>query len=157
MSRQLSNQLKAQIFAAQSDDPFLTLLTFTHPDLTSIRLVNNQEDIVSRSNTYQAFPFKIAFPTDDGESLPEIQLVLDNASLDLIEPLRTITTPAFIELETVLASTPDVVEFEFTDLELKGIVYNNSTITASLALSDFLGTQIPGEVYDPTRYRGLFA
>lgn len=158
MANQLSPQLLAQLFAQESEDPFLVLLTLSHSTFASpIRFVNNTQDIVSRSNTYLSFPFMINFPMDDGETERQVSISFDNVGLTLINPLRSITAGERIDVkvELVLASIPDAVQMSLEDLKISNISYSMSRVQATLVMDDFLSTEL-GERYTPTLYPGLF-
>lgn len=146
------------MFAQQSDDPFLTLITLNHPDWSvPTYLVNNSEDVISNGLTFNPFPFKIVLPTDDGETARKIALELDNVSLDLITELRSVIDNSIeVKIEFILASNPDEVEFSFDELKISNINYNQERIIAELYLDDFLNTEIPSEKYVPTLYPGMF-
>lgn len=153
----LSNNLLAQLYNQNSDDPFLTLIELDHatfPD--TIRLVNNTVDIVSRGNTYTAFPVEITLPADDGTTIRSVNITFDNVSLELIDEFRQVTNPIDTKLEMVLASDPDTVEIELAELKISNISYNAQTVSAELFLDDFLNTELSSEKYTPTLYPGLF-
>lgn len=156
LSRQLSNQLLSEILGQTSSDPFLTLLTLSHPSFSTVRLVNNTADIISRGNTYTAFGFRVKLSPEDGESTRTVELEIDNVSLDLIDEIRSATTPIEIDLEMVLASVPDVVQTEVSNLKLKTATYSKSSIRASLIFDDFLNTEMTSEKYGPQNFPGLF-
>lgn len=157
LSNQLSNELLAQIYGQQSEDPFLMLLTLTHNDFAGpIRLVNNTVDIVSNGNTYQAFPLKITLPTDDGESSREVSLELDNTTLELMDELRSITTSIDVRLDMILASDPNTIQLSLQELKMKNISYNSSTIRANLLVDNFLNVEMTSEKYTPSNFPGLF-
>lgn len=153
----LSPELLSQLFSQESPDPFLTLLTLSHPAFSSdVRLVNNTVDIVSRGDTYMAFPFKIRLPVDDGETARDIALDLDNASLELIEEVRAVTTAIGVKFEMVLASMPDVVQISQPGLKLQNLSYTGTRITARVILDNFLDVAMPSERYEPTNFPGIF-
>lgn len=152
----LSNTLIAQMYGQESDDPFLTLMTLTHDNFDTIRFVNNSVDITSNGNVYEAFPFQITLPADDGEAIKDINITIDNVALELIDELRSITDYIYVKLELVIASNPDLVEVEIAELKIVSIEYNSTTITATLAMDNFLGTDLSNEKYTPSNYPGLF-
>ena len=156
MPNALSNQLLAQLMSQESTDPFLTLLTLSHADFDTIRLVNNSEDIVSRGETFIAFPFKIGLPADDGERTREISIEFDNVALELITEIRSVTTEIDVKLEMVLASIPDDVQISFEELKIQSLNYTKQRISARLFLDSFLTTEISSEKYTPLIYPGLF-
>jgi hypothetical protein len=157
VSNAISNELLAQLYANESSDPFLMLVTLSHPDFVSTqRLVNNTVDIVSNGETFTAFPMKIGLPVDDGETAREVQITFDNVGRDLIDEIRSITSPIDVTLEMVLASNPDQVQITLGELKIRSIGYNKSTITARLFMDDFLNTAMTSEKYDPQTFPGIF-
>lgn len=157
MSNTISNDLKKEMYGQVSADPFLLLVTLSHPDFSSpIRLVNNTEDVVSRGETFIAFPMKISLPEDDGESIRDASITFDNVSGELIREMRKITTAIDATLETVLASDPNYVQIAYSDLKLNAINYNSRTILGKLKVDSFLNVNIPSETYTPTNFIGIF-
>jgi len=153
----LSNELLAQLYSRESNDPFLTLITLSHPDFSSdIRLVNNTVDIISRGNTFVAFPVNIILPSDDGESTREVTITFDNVSRELMNEFRTIITPIDVRLEMILASIPDIVQIELAELKIQSISYDSKKVAAKLVMDNFLNVEMTSERYTPESYRGLF-
>jgi len=146
-----------EIYSQESGDPFLALFTLSHPTFDTIYLVNNTEDIVSNGITFQAFPVNLVFPVDDGETVREVLLTLDNVSQLLIDELRSVTDYINVNINMVLASNPDNTEVELGELRIKTIEYNALRITARLYMDDLLNTELPNEKYTPSLYPGLFA
>lgn len=156
MANQLSNALLTEIFGQTSSDPYLMLVTLTHASFSPVRLVNNTENIISRGDTYVAFPMNIRLPGDDGESLREVTIDFDNVSRELIDELRSVTTAIDVKIETVLASDPDQVQTSLEDLKMRGVTYDLSKVSAKLFMDNFLNTALSSEKYDPQRYPGIF-
>ena len=156
MSRSLSDNLMNQLFGSTSDDPFLSLITLSHDSFATIRLVNNSEDITSNGELFSAFPFKITLPTDDGETARELKLIIDNVTLELINELRAVTTPISLKVEMVLASNPDFIEIDYTDLKLRNVTINAQSVSGSIVMDDFLNTGMTSEQYAPSNFPGLF-
>lgn len=157
MPAQLSNALMSQLFAQESGDALLTLITLDHPSFGSpVRLVNNSSDVVSRGILYTAFPFRITLPADDGEKAREVDLVLDNVSLEIIGYLRSVTEEIPTKLEIILASIPDEVQISMEGLVVRNMQYNLKMITAKLGQDNFMFTEMTSEKYTPLKYPGLF-
>ena len=157
MPNQLSNELLAQLFSQESSDPFLTLVTLSHESFAEdIRLVNNTKDIVSRGLTFSAFPMRVRFPADDGETTREFSIDFDNASIELVEAVRSVTTQIGVKIELILASIPDVVQVVQDELAIASIGYNSKKISAKIVLDGFLNTAMTSERYTPSKYPGLF-
>ena len=156
MSNQLSPALLAQLYAQESDVPFLMLVTLTHPSFTTVKLVNNSEDIVSNGETFTSFPMRIRLPADDGESTREVSIEFDNVSRELIDELRTVTTPIDVKIEMILASNPDDIQITLDELKMRNVTYNKSIVSARLYLDSFLNVELTSERYSPKLYPGLF-
>ena len=157
MSNELSQNLLAQLYKQNSEDPFLMLVTLSHSSFGVIYLVNNTVEIVSNGNTFVPFPMRVTLPVDDGETLREVQIEFDNVSLELIDELRTVTDPIDVKIEMVLASNPDYVEIELDELRIRGINYNKQTVQAKLFMDDFLNTELNSERYTPANFPGIFS
>lgn len=157
MANALSPALLAQMFSQESGDPFLTLLTLSHPDFDDdIRLVNNTENVTSRSKVYTAFPFIITLPADNGESSKSVSLEFDNVSRELIGHFRTVDRDIQVKIEMILFSLPNEVQIFLNDLVIQSISYNRYKISASLSLDNFLNTSLTSEKYNPQNFPGLF-
>ncbi len=157
VSNQLSNEVLAQLFSQSSDDPFLSLVTLDHESFDApIRLVNNTVNIVSRGETYLAFPMKITLPSDDGETTREFNIDFDNASLELIQEIRSVTTAISAKVELILASLPDVVQMSQDNLLMTAISYTSKRVTARMVLDNFLNVSLSSESYTPSVFPGLF-
>jgi len=156
MANTISPQLIAQLYAQESSDPFLMLVTISHDSFADIRLVNNSENIISRDLTFTAFPMKITLPADDGETVKEARIEFDNVALELIDEIRTVTTPMTCKLELVLASIPDDVQISLEELKIGNVTYNKQRVSARLYLDNFMNTALGSEKYDPKNFPGLF-
>jgi len=156
LSNQLSPALLAQLYAQESDVPFLMLVTLTHSSFSPIRLVNNSENIVSNGETFTAFPMRIRLPMDDGESTREVSIEFDNVSLTLIDELRTVTTPIDVKVDMILSSNPDDIQISLDELKMRNVTYNKQIVSARLYLDSFLNVELTSERYSPKLYPGLF-
>jgi len=157
--RDLSTAWLEAIHAETTDKVFLHLLTITHADLTTpIRLTDDRADIVSRSNTYTAFPFSISLPPSIENEVPSVRLVIGNVSRELMDEIRTITTPPTISLELISHDAPDTVEIGPLDFKLKSADYDAQTIEASIGFEeDFLTEPFPAARFTPQGFPALFA
>lgn len=155
MSRALSSTALASAFAQETDQVWLLLLTVTHPQLTTIRLVNNTVDIVSRGQTFIAFPFELELPQDDGESMPSASIRIDNVDQTIVRAFRALSTPPLVLIEAVLASSTDTVELSLEGLTFKSLTYDAATITAQLGFEPILVEPIAVSM-TPTRFPGIF-
>lgn len=152
-----SQRLIKAVLEPNTKEVFLFLLTFNHPSFADpIRLVNNLEDIHSRGNDYIAFPLELVLPSDDGDSLPMIEITCQNASLELIDEVRSITGSMSLKLEFILASNPDFVEFSIDDMRVAQVEYDKQILKMTCTVDDLLNTAFPKERYLPSNFGGLF-
>jgi len=154
----LSPKLLKEVFAQQSHDPFLFLFTFTHPNYPGqfFRFVNDLQQITSRGNVFLPSAIKITLPVEDGNSIPIVALEMDNVGLDIMTELRKVTTPFSVLIELILASDPAYVEMALEDLLLSRLTYDQSKLTGTLTSDNFLSQKIPGSIYSPQHFPGLF-
>jgi uncharacterized protein DUF1833 len=155
MPNQITDALRAQFFAQESNDPFLMLVTLENSSFI-LRLVNNSSDIVSGGHTYTAFPMKIRLPIDDGQTSRDIQIDFDNVSLEMIRNIRSVTEAISVRIDMILASMPDVIQMTIDNLSIGNITYNAKRITAAIVMDNFLSVEMTSERYTPSNYPGLF-
>jgi hypothetical protein len=154
--RSLTTTATSSIHAQETGEVWLVLLTITHSTLaTPIRVVNNNEDITSRGNLYQAFPFEIVMPGQDPDSLPKAMLRFDNVDRTAIATVRSIDSAPTVTIEVILASQPDTVEISFPNLTLRNVKYDASVIEGELLFENLFSEPITYSM-TPSRFPGLF-
>jgi hypothetical protein len=132
------------------------LLTIYAKDKPPLYLVNNNEPVMSQGIEYLPFPFQLALPSDDGETLPKISLKISNISNEIIEAIRSELTPPELKVELVSSAYPDIVEKRLDFLKLRSVTYDALTITGQLEVVNVMSSAFPSEVYDPVHYPGMF-
>ena len=157
MSRSLSLAARRAVNAQETVEVFLLLLTLDHPDLAEpIRVVNNLEPITSRGHSFIAYPFEIALPDEDPDTVARVTLRIDNVDREIVRSLRSITSPLSVGLEVVMAASPDTVEAGPFNMTLAAAEYDALTVTGELAFEDVLNEPFPGHSYVPGEYPGIF-
>jgi len=152
---QISDELKRDCFANESDLP-LILLTISHADLAEdIRVVNNKENITSGGLEYIAFPFDIQLPDSKEESQPSAKLTISNVSREIGLAIRSISTPPSVSITIVRQDTPDVVEAQFVGMRLNNVQYNMMTVSANLEFEDLTREEYPYLKFSPSIFRGI--
>jgi hypothetical protein len=152
-----SNACKLAVLEPNSDEVILWLLTLEHPSTSTIyRFVNNLDAVTSRGNSYMAFPFKFILADDDGNTLPQINIEVDNVNRDLMDILRSYADGLTIKAEIVLASQPDTVEYTIEDLVVKSVQYNAQSVTITAQVEDLMNQKFPAHNYLPRSFAGLF-
>ena len=157
MSRSLSTTAKQAIFAQETSEVFLMLLTINHSDLGSpIYVVSNTEDVLSNGNTFLGYPFYFELPGEDAESLSQVNLTITNVDKLLVAGVRSIATPLDVKLQVVLASDPTVIEAGDFDMKMRDVRYDAFTLTGRCNFNDLLNEPYPAGTYTPADYPGLF-
>lgn len=157
MPRQFTQQALREMNALQSGVAFFNLITITHVDLgTPIRIVANNTDVISRANTYLAYPVQLSLPVDDGEALPSTTITVDNVDRLLMQSIRTLSSAPQFLIEMVLSSDPDIVELVIPDMFVRSADYNMQTVTLELGVEDLLNIEFPAHKFTPQYNPGLF-
>ena len=157
MSRPVSATARQASYDAETSEAFLILLTLNHVDLSGpIRVANNAVDVVSRGDTFLAFPFRLQLPSDSDERPPRARLQIDNVDRQIVQAVRSVTGAIGVLMEIVLASDPDTLEAAFPDFELQEVRYDALVVEGDLGIEAFLREPFPGDRFTPSGYPGLF-
>lgn len=153
--RVLSTAATRALTAEETEEVFLVLVKISHGDLVSaIRVVNNIEAIEHDGETYVGLPFEIELP-DEGDRPGEARLSVDNVDRRIVEAVRTISTPPSVTIKVVLASQPDVIEYQLDGLTMRDVSYDAATVQGYLRYED-LSTENVADIIVPSRFPGLF-
>ncbi len=131
----------ATVFDATGGDPF--------------RFVNNNEEVVSRGQTYVPYPFSIELPIDDGEQIGQASLTIDNVDLAITRYLRATLEPPQFLFEIVLSSSPNIVERSVGYLTLSDVTYDSTSITGTLIPMHPLSMPAIDSVYSGVEFPDL--
>lgn len=153
----ISTQNTPYLYESSSDVAWFFLLSITPANSTEvIRLVNNNEPVVSNGETYIAYPFDLILPLDTGDKIPSIKLRIDNVDQMIVDAIRELELAPKIRIQVVTSAFPDLVEKDLDFLQMRAVEYNASTIEATLEIASIWARKFPGEVIDPTNYPSLF-
>jgi hypothetical protein len=158
MAQDLSPEARAAAYSGTSGEAFLTLLDITHPNLgTPIRVVNDMVDITSNGNLYQAFPFDIAIPTEVTARAASASLVINAIDQQIMNAVRSITTPPTITARTILASNPDNTERGPYVMEVSGVDSSDPTrLTLTLIYDRTFYNRCPSPTFSSADFPGLY-
>ena len=152
----ISNTFKQEAFLSNSDEPYLTLLTMTHADITTIRVVDNQADIVSNGNTFTAFPFVMELPDSREGSSPRARISIDGVSRELATAIRSISTVASIQIEVIRASVPDTIELTWPSFNLRNVRWDAQRVSGDLVAEELEVEPFPIWQFSPANAPGLY-
>lgn len=155
--RNLSSAALESLFSESTDEVWLVLITFDHPDLAQpLRFVNNTESVTSNGNLFIAFPFEIELPLSDKEDVGEVRLRIDNIDRQIVTTLRELESPPTATIQVILASQPDTIEIEFEGLTLRNAEFTALEVQASLRFEDITVEPVSLEM-TPGRFPAMFA
>lgn len=156
--RPLSILARAAAFASETKEVFLFLLTLSHDSMDEpIRIVNDQNDLISGGYTYVMFPFEIVLPSQQEDQAPMAQIKIDNVDRRIVRAVRSIDGPIDAMLQIVLASQPDTVEWLYEGFQLRSVSYDAIYVEGELRLEEILVEPFPKDLFTPGSFPGLFA
>lgn len=157
MPRNYSAHFRDRTGASSGQEP-LYLLEITHPQLAvPVRVVNDNQDLVSNGNTFTAMAFRISLPDDVAQQMPRAQLAIDNIGRELTQWLEASNggQGAQVRVMQVMRDTPNVIEADYT-LDLLNVKQTVFEVTADLGYEDTLGRPALVATYRPENTPGLF-
>lgn len=165
--RTLSLNFRKSLFSQESGEYPIFLLTIEHESLTSpIRLSSDAttrltEDplrygTLSRGETFLFVGMEITLPDEQDKAPPSAKMTIMNASRELIPLARSITTPASVTIEAVLASALDAVELEIPAMDMVGLQYDADQLSFALQIDALATEPYPAGTFDPASFPGLF-
>ncbi len=146
----------AWLATRRSDDPLLMLVTITHPEVETVRLVKNTEDIVSRGNTFYSSWFSIDWVNDDS-NVPRCQFSMPHGNRKDITRryFQKIVAPE-VTIELIAASIPDEPIASVPRLDLRAIRPDAIFVTGILMGKDHT-TEPLGTIYViPSKFPAFF-
>jgi hypothetical protein len=157
MSRSLTSTTLRALYAPETAESFLILLTVSHANLSvPLRVTNNAQDIISRSNTFVAYPFELSLPDDQDQRPPRARLKIDNVDRQIVQAIRGLSSAPTVLIEIIRAASPDVVEARFQDFRLSNITYDSHVIEGDLTIEDFTAEPFPSGIFSPLFFPALF-
>lgn len=152
--RTLSTAAREAMFSESTDECMVVLLELQFD--TVIRVVNNSEDVVSLTETYQAYDFKITMPEERDDRISKVNLEISNVDPSLMEALSALEEPVNIIMQLVLLSDPDEIEAGPFSFKLINISFDSQIITGTLAFEDILNESYPGHRVTPGTHPAAF-
>lgn len=137
------------MFEERTPELEILLVTITHSLLTQpIRLSSDPTErfsidplvygTTSNGDEYLFVLMGAVLPDDKKGSPPRTALTFDNIDSRYVELARSFTSPAYVELQVVFASAPDLVTQHYTDLRMTGVHYDESSLTFDISREPYL-------------------
>jgi hypothetical protein len=155
--RDYSAGARRKINSTSGEAP-LVLLEITHPDLEApIRVVQDNEDIVSTGDVFSAFSFDVGLPDDQDKQTPRASLAMDNVGRELTQWLDVSNGGEGAEARfmQVWRDDPDTIEWEAT-MGISNVDMDVMRVAAELGYEELLNKSGLPMRYDPRTSPGLF-
>lgn len=158
MPREVSLTALQAMLAQQTGEVFLVCLKISHDDLASpLRFVNNTEPVTRSDGEYLPAAFEFRLPNDSEDNVPTAEISIDNVDRQIIEAIRGLKKAPQLEVNIVLASSPNTVEVGPVEFKLKQFRYDAQTISGTLGYEeDFLNQGFPKYKFSPRLTPGIF-
>lgn len=175
MSRltKLSPQAIKAMFSSETDEQLITLLTIEDPSQpnTPVRLADSftqrltglttDEEVIygvtSRGNNYLFLPLEITLPSEEDAGVGRCSVVFNYVTPEAIQLVREhLTNPTQVNIELILASSPNYVEASFPGFYVVSATYTSQQITLELDMIDYTREPFPCYNFTPNYFPGLF-
>jgi hypothetical protein len=160
--RQLTLEGVQSLFAQDTADVWLPALTIAPPEGETgqtLRAVANSVDIEYGGNTYTACPFELVLANDTEETVPQVQIRVDNVSRDLTRAVREAQGHplVYVEIFRVNAAGAAIREMGPTEFSLLTVAVDSLTVEGTLGYQvDFLNEPAVIHRFTPNVAPGLF-
>lgn len=158
MPRDYSAKYKETVSSTGAREAPLLLLEITHPQLGSpVRVVNDNQDLLSNGLLFVAMAFRVTPPDDLEQGLPRASLAVDNIGRELTQWIEGSAggADAQVRMMQVLRSDPDTIEWEVT-LTMKNLEMDMLEVRGELGFEDILNRPAVPLIYRPDVAPGLF-
>ncbi len=166
--RTISADFRRAMFAENTEEIPVLLLSISHPDLENGDLFLSSDNAVlldfetqrrgtiSRGLSFEFLPMELSLPEDAEDASPTVQLSFRDIDQQATEILRSTVTPAYVTIEVVLASDPDFVEVEFVAFELSSADVTAESVSLNLTVDTLAAEPYPADTFTPARFGGLW-
>jgi len=166
MPRQLSNAAKQAMYAQETGEVFVILLTISHPDfIEDIRVASDIIDdlpeagvqgVISRDMEFVYLPFSVTLPQQDETGVARASITIDNIDRQIVRAVRKSNSALSIKIEIVLASDPDSPEISIEDFKLERVNYDALTVSGEISVEYFDLEPFPARRFTPSDFAGIF-
>lgn len=94
-------------------------------------------------------------PSDLEDAPASAQVVLENLDQEIVNVVRSFTSPATIHMAVVLASSPNLIEAEYTDLHIIAADIDAGEISLSISREEIELEYVPGGRMTARMFPGL--
>lgn len=168
MTRSVSANLRAAMSDQETAEIVVILLTVQHPAFgedqffssDTADLLDYEKQLrgtISRGKKYSFLPMSVSLPEEGDDATQVISITLDNVAQDLTPLLKSITIPATVMVELVLASNPNFVEIQFPNFEMSSANVVAESVVISLTIDAMEQEPFPADNFTPATFGGLWS
>jgi len=155
----LSQTALQGVLASSTNQVFLECLKIEHSDISTLRLVNNTEDLIRSDGTYSRFVFSVRAETQVQGRPPSISIDADAVDQRVVLALRQLAGKrerAKITFDVVLADSPNTIEFGPVQFEFDSLTGDSATQVSVKAsfLKGALNDAFPARQFAPSNAGG---
>jgi hypothetical protein len=153
----MTNTAVEALTAPETEEVFLVTADIAVDDEIFFRIVNNTEHLTSRGNDYEAFAFTFVLPGTSDSGVKSASFEIDNVDRRIQEEVTKAAGKAITaEFNIILASNPDIIERGPFKYILRDFQVSRQRIRATLYDFYLTDLNIPGLLYTPQNFSGLF-
>ncbi|KJF67399.1 hypothetical protein [Rhizobium nepotum] len=171
--RRISFNARMAQDAQATSEIYVALFEIEHPELVKpIRLSTDNTERLSSDPLYygtrstwrganpitEPFLWVVAstlLPSDQEDAPAAATLILENLDQEMVNVVRSFTTPATIHMAVVLASSPNLVEAEYTDLNIVSSDIDAGEISLTITREEIELELVPGGRMSARTFPGM--
>lgn len=151
-----TDEFRAEAYAEQSGEAYLTLLTVKERDGTPLfRFTSDMVPTFSNGDLYTPLAFKAVTPDRVEGRQPQGRIQLDNVNQATIAAIRSLQEFPLVDMALVRASDPDTKEAEFANLEMGDLSADTASLLFTVQQHDLDREPFPPRVFDIS-WRGVW-
>ena len=166
--RVISLNMRQAINSRYSGEVGAILITLSHPEIAGTAYVSTDNatlidegpprryGTVSLGINYLFCPMVLVLPDDKDEAPPAARIEISNVTRDLVTLARSKVTPGVCSMKLVMASTPDITEIPYADMDISGYQLNAGIISFEFSNSALDTEAFPGDLFTPSGFQGVF-
>lgn len=155
--RDFTDPILAEILAHNGTQARIVLVTLSPPEYPVVYLCRNNENIVSRGNTFNHHRMSVEMPDEGNVKESQGKITIDNVSQQLVDAIRNTFGGIPVVLEEVLSGDPDTVITGPFEMVGRNITITRFAISMDLLYEDVLNAAFPKDRFTPSTTPGLFS
>lgn len=156
MPREITQDVRSDIYRTEMYKVPIEALTFTHPDEPEpIRVVNNTQSIEFEGNTFLPVSFSFTLPAQGDDNDGRAQLSICNIDRNIVSLIRSISGVIQVSYEVFLVGDTVVREVGPYDFDFRGATYTSETVTGQLVYTFYKDRRLSTVRYTLDKFPGL--